>query len=152
MPLSKDLREFVECFNSNEVEYLIVGALAVSWHGYPRYSADIDFFVRPVAANAERVLRAIRQFGFGSLDISLEDLTTPDRVIQLGNEPNRIDVMTSISGVGFAEAWATRESGEIDGLAVNFIGRAALLRNKSASGRGKDRIDLEELRKQDPPR
>ena len=150
MPLSKDLREFVECFNSNEVEYLIVGALAVSWHGYPRYSADIDFFVSPVMANAERVLRAIRQFGFGSLDISLDDLTTPGRVIQLGNEPNRIDVMTSITGVSFAEAWESRVTGEIDGLPVNFIGRAALLRNKAASGRGKDRIDIEELLKQDP--
>lgn len=64
MPLSKDLREFVECFNSNEVEYLVVGALAVSWHGYSRYSAGIDFFVRPDPVNAERVLRSLRHFGF----------------------------------------------------------------------------------------
>ena len=150
MPLSKDLREFVECFNSNDVEYLVVGALAVSWHGYPRYSADIDFFVRPDRANAERVLKALRHFGFGSLDISIDDLTKPNQVIQLGNEPNRIDMMTSISGVGFDEAWGARESGLIDGIAVNFIGRAALLRNKAASGRSKDRNDLEELLKQAP--
>ena len=70
MPLSRDLREFIECLNSNEVEYLIVGALAVSWHGFPRYSADIDFLIRPSHANAARVLRALSQFGFGSLDIS----------------------------------------------------------------------------------
>jgi hypothetical protein len=75
MPLSKDLREFIECLNSNKVEYLVVGALAVSWHGLPRYSADIDFPIRPSHANAERVLWALSQFGFGSLDISASDLT-----------------------------------------------------------------------------
>ena len=150
MPLSKDLREFVECLNSNKVEYLIVGALAVSWHGFPRYSADIDFFLRSSQSNAERVLQAIRQFGFGSLDITVDDLMAHGRVIQLGHEPNRIDLLTSISGVGFEEAWSTRVEGKIDGLAVNFIGREALLLNKASTGRAKDRIDLEELTKQKP--
>ena len=150
MPLSKDLREFIECLNSNRVEYLVVGALAVSWHGYPRYSADVDFLVRPSRANAELLLSAIRQFGFGSLDISINDLTAPGKVIQLGYEPNRIDLMTSVTGVGFDEAWQTRASGDLDGVPVNFIGRAALLRNKESTGRAKDRIDAEELRKQDP--
>jgi hypothetical protein len=82
MPLNRDLREFVECLNSNKVEYLIVGALAVSWQGYPRYSADVDFLIRPTQENAERVLQALRQFGFGSLDISLTDLTASSKVIQ----------------------------------------------------------------------
>jgi hypothetical protein len=81
MPLSRDLREFIEYLNSNEVEYLVVGALAVSWHGFPRYSADIDFLIRPSHANAERVLRALSQFGFGSLDISTADLTLTGREI-----------------------------------------------------------------------
>jgi hypothetical protein len=148
MPLSKDLREFVECLNSNRVEYLVVGALAVSWHGFPRYSADIDFFLRASHANAERVLQAIRPFGFGGLDIAVDDFVTPGRVIQLGREPNRIDLLTSISGVGFEDAWSTRVEGEIDGLPAAFIGRDALLRNKAATGRAKDRIDIEELRKQ----
>ncbi len=151
MPLSRDLREFVECLNSNRVEYLIVGALAVSWHGYPRYSADIDFFIRPTPENAELILKSLRQFGFGTLDITLSDLTTPGRVIQLGYEPNRIDLMTSISGLTFDEAWQTRVAGEIDGLRVALIGRAALLRNKETSGRAKDKIDAEELRKQGGP-
>ena len=151
MPLSKDLREFVECLSSNNVEYLVVGALAVSWHGYPRYSADIDFFVRATTANADRVLMAIQQFGFGSLGITLEDFTAPGRVVQLGLEPNRIDLMTSISGVSFDDAWQTRVKGELDGIAVNFIGRSALLRNKDSTGRGKDRIDAEELRKLERP-
>ena len=150
MPLSKDLREFVECLNSNGVEYLIVGALAVSWHGYPRYSADIDFFISASEENAARLLLAIQQFGFGSLGLTVEDFTAPARVIQLGHEPNRIDLMTSISGISFEEAWQTRAPGDLDGILVHFIGREALLRNKEASGRGKDRIDVEELRKQKP--
>ena len=107
MPLSSDLREFIECLNSNEVEYLVVGALAVSWHGFPRYSADIDFLIRPSRANADRVLRALSQFGFGSLDISSSDLTVTGKVIQLGYEPNRIDLMTSVTGVSFDDAWMT---------------------------------------------
>jgi hypothetical protein len=74
--------------NSNKVEYLVVGALAVSWHGFPRYSADIDFLIRPSHANAELVLRALTQFGFGGLDISAADLTIPGKVIQLGYEPS----------------------------------------------------------------
>jgi hypothetical protein len=135
--------------NSNKVEYLIVGALAVSWHGFPRYSGDVDFLIRPTTDNAARVLRAIAQFGFGSLDIAIEDLAVPGKVVQLGYEPNRIDVMSSITGVTFDEAWAERSTGELDGLPVGFIGRKALLRNKDATGRSKDLIDAIELRKQD---
>ncbi len=150
MPLSKDLKEFVECLNSNSVEYLIVGALAVSWHGFPRYSADIDVLVGTSSRNAARLLTAIRQFGFASLDITLEDFAVSGRVIQLGREPHRIDLLTSISGVTFEEAWQSRCAGTIDGVTVNFIGRTALLRNKEATGRAKDRIDAEELRKVNP--
>jgi hypothetical protein len=116
----------------------------------PLRSADVDFLVRPGRANAERLLSALHQFGFGSLDISIDDLTAAGKVIQLGYEPNRIDLMTSISGVTFDEAWETRSSGDLDGIPVHFIGRAALLRNKESTGRAKDRIDAEELRKQDP--
>ncbi len=145
MPLSPDLREFVECLNSRKVEYLIVGALAVSWYGFPRYSADIDFFIRAEVENAERLLAALQDFGFGSLPLSIEDFTTSNRVVQLGQEPNRIDLMTTISGVTFDEAWATRVPGSVDSLPVQYIGRDALLRNKAASGRPKDRIDIEAL-------
>ena len=149
MPLSKDLREFIECLNSNEAEYLVVGAFAVSWHGFPRYSGDIDFLVRPTPENAAFVLRAIADFGMGSLGISVDDLAVPGKVVQLGFEPNRIDLMSSVTGVTFEEAWAEKESGQLDGVPVHFIGRAALLRNKDATGRSKDLIDAAELRKQD---
>ncbi len=127
--IGKDLREFIECLNANEVEYLVVGAPAVSWHGSPRYSAEISF--RANAVNADRVIRAIRQFGFGSMDIGTEDLLLPGRVIQRGQEPARIDLPTSITGVEFEDAWSTHVEGTIDMLAVNFIGLKELPRNKA---------------------
>jgi hypothetical protein len=149
MPLSTDLREFIECLNSNKVDYLVVGALAVSWHGFPRYSADIDFLIRPSHANAERVLRRFLNSD-SAASISASDLTLTGKVIQLGYEPNRIDLMTSVTGVSFDDAWDDRAAGDLDGVPVNFIGRSSLLRNKDATGRAKDRIDAEELRKQKP--
>jgi hypothetical protein len=148
MPLTKDSREFIGCLHSNKVKFLIVGALAVSWHGFPRYSGDIDFFVRPGRENATRLMLALEQFGFGGLGITLDDLSAEDRVIQLGVEPNRIDLMTSISGISFEEAWESRVPATIDGVVVNFIGREALIRNKRASGRAKDLIDVHELTRQ----
>ncbi len=151
MSLHKDLREFIECLNLNRVEYLIVGSLAVAWHGYSRYSSDVDFLVRPSTQNAKLVLKAIRQFGFGSLDIDMDDLISPAKVIQLGLEPNRIDLMTSLTSVTFDDAWPTRSPGYLEGIPLNFIGKAALLRNKESTNRSKDRVDVEELRKL-PPR
>jgi hypothetical protein len=147
MPLNKDLREFVALLNSNGVEYLVVGAFAVAFHGFPRYTADLDLLVRPAAENAERVMRALSEFGFGSLDIQASDLQSPGRVIQLGVQPNRIDLLTAISGVSFDEAWARRSPGKLDGMEVQFIGRDALIRNKESTGRQKDLGDAEELRK-----
>jgi hypothetical protein len=100
MALTKDSREFIGYLRSNRVDFLIVGALAVSWHGFPRYSGDIDFFIRPSRENALRLMAALKDFGFGSLGITLDDLNAENRVIQLGVAPNRIDLMTSISGSG----------------------------------------------------
>jgi hypothetical protein len=147
MPLDKDLREFLGLLNSNGVEYLVVGAFAVAFHGFPRYTADLDLLIRPTGENADRVLRALSQFGFGSLGIRTEDLQSPGKVIQLGVKPNRIDLLTAISGVSFEEAWATRREAELDGIATRFIGRAALLRNKECTGRARDLGDAEELRR-----
>lgn len=152
MPLNKDWREFIELLNSNEVEYLVVGAFAVAFHGFPRYTADLDVLVRPTEENASRVLRALSEFGFGKVGISAADLRSPGMVVQLGTQPNRIDLLTAISGVSFEEAWAARRDAELDGIATHFIGRAALLRNKEHTGRAKDLGDAEELRKRDPER
>lgn len=150
MRLHKDLREFIESLNAAEVEYLVVGAFAVAWHGYPRFTADIDFLIRPSEANADRVIAALRAFGFGSLEISQEDLSKEDQIIQLGAKPNRIDLITSIAGVEFEDAWIHRVLGEIDGIAVSFIGREELIRNKESTGRAKDLGDADELRKREP--
>jgi hypothetical protein len=147
MPLSNDLREFVELLNSNGVEYLVVGGFAVFYHGFARYTGDIDFLVRANEANSHRVLAALSQFGFGSAGIHAEDFQSPDRVVQLGVPPNRIDILTSISGVSFDGAWDSRTAGMLDGVATQFIGREALIRNKESTGRAKDLGDADELRK-----
>jgi hypothetical protein len=151
MPLNSDLREFVELLNSHEVEYVIVGAFAVAWHGYPRYTADLDIFINAETSNALRVKTALERFGFSALDISIEDLSAPGKIIQLGVSPNRIDILTSISGVSFEEVWKTRATGQLDGIPVYFIGRESLLYNKEATGRARDLGDAEELRKRSNP-
>ena len=143
--LQNDLREFIALLNSHAVEYLVVGGHAVAFHGHPRFTGDIDFLVRPTAENAGRVLDAIHDFGFGSLQLTTEDFTTPERIVQLGLPPNRIDILTSISGVAFDEAWNGRVPAKLDEEAVNFLGFDALIRNKKASDRDKDRSDVAKL-------
>ena len=118
MRISKDLREFIELLNAKRVEYLVVGGFAVAWHGHPRFTADIDFLVRPDRANAELVVETLRDFGFASLRIAPEDMCRPDQILQLGVKPNRIDVITSIAGVSFEEAWAGRVPGSINAIPV----------------------------------
>jgi hypothetical protein len=144
--LQSDLREFIGLLNSHKVEYLVVGGHAVAFHGHPRFTGDIDFFIRASGENAERVLRALDAFGFGSLGITAADLTQPGQVVQLGRPPNRIDILTSISGVDFDSAWGARAPADLDGHAVNFIGAHELLTNKQASGRPKDLADAAKLR------
>lgn len=145
MKLQSDLREFVELLNSREVDYLVVGGHAVAFHGYPRFTGDIDFFVRPTRENADKIMDVLVAFGFGDLGLTRESFTTPDMVVQLGRPPNRIDLLTTISAVAFDDAWAGREQGKLDGVPVFFIGRDALIRNKQAASRAKDRADLEAL-------
>ncbi len=145
MKLDQDLREFIELLNAREVRYLIVGAYALAYHGHPRYTGDIDFFVEPSAENAERIAQVFNQFGFANIGVASEDFTVADQVVQLGIEPNRMDLMTSISGVTFDEAWNTREYGELDGMQVPFISRELLKRNKAAVGRKQDLADLDYL-------
>ena len=115
--------------NSNEVEYLLVGGYALAFHSVPRYTGGIDILLRNTAENAARVERAIAVFGFAAPGLVTADFLQPDRVVQLGLPPNRIDLLTSITGVGFDEAWAGREPAELDGLPVAFIGRLEFARN-----------------------
>ena len=145
MQLDKDLREFVELLNALNVRYMVVGAFAVAYHGYPRYTADIDVFIERSEENAERLVQVIEKFGFGDLNLSAGDFLQEDQVIQLGITPSRIDLLTFLSGVTFQEAWSTRENGEINGLMVPFISKEMLKRNKAASGRMQDLADLQRL-------
>jgi hypothetical protein len=145
MNLEKDLREFIELLNALNVRYMGVGAYAVAYHGYPRFTGDIDLFVELSPENAERIVNVIQRFGFSELGLSIQDFLKEDQVVQLGVAPNRIDILTALSGVAFQEAWATREQSEIDGLTVPIISKEMLKRNKAASGRPQDLADLEHL-------
>jgi hypothetical protein len=145
--LNEDFRDVLAEFVTGGVRFLVVGAHALAVHGIPRATGDLDLWVEPSGENAERALAALVRFGapVESLGITGRDLSTPGMVVQIGLPPRRIDVLTSISGVSFADAWATRVGYEVDGLDVPFIGREALIRNKRATGRAKDLADLEAL-------
>jgi len=145
MNLDEDLKEFIELLNAREVRYVVVGAYALAYHGRARYTGDIDVFVQPSEDNSQLVAQVIEQLGFASLGVVAADLSDPDQVIQLGVEPNRIDIMTSISGVTFEEARASRQYGEMDGVRMPFISRDLLERNKAAVGRKQDIADIEHL-------
>jgi hypothetical protein len=142
-----DFRDLLAELVANEVRFLVVGAHALAALGVPRVTADLDLWVEPTPANANRAWRALAAFGapLANLNIRETDLVQPERVIQLGLPPYRIDVLTSISGVDFAEAWAGRVGGILFEVPVAFIGREAFIRNKRASGRPKDLEDLRAL-------
>lgn len=123
----------------------MVGAHAVAFHAKPRHTKDIDVLVEPTHENAERLLRALEEFGFGGLGLTAADFAQEGRVIQLGYPPSRVDLITSIAGVGFDEAWAGRVSGRYGSAEVDYIGREALIRAKRAADRPQDRMDLEWL-------
>jgi hypothetical protein len=145
MRLQRDLREFIELLNSGSVEYAIVGGWALAFHGRPRYTQDIDILIRTSPRNAMRLMIAIDRFGFGSLGLAANDFLTAGQVIQLGQPPNRIDLLTSLTGVSPEEVWPSIEPGELDGVPVFFLGRDALIKNKKATDRPRDRADVEEL-------
>jgi hypothetical protein len=148
MEIRTDFKELLELFNRHKVEYLVVGGYALAFHGVPRVTGDIDLFVRPADENAERILAALKEFGFGSLDLSRKDFTTPGMVIQLGVPPVRIDIITRVSGVPWEQANAGKVAGRYADTPVFFIGRDDFLANKRATGRAKDLADIEVLGEQ----
>lgn len=148
--LNEDFKEFVALLNSNQVEYLIVGGYALAAYGHPRYTGDLDFWIGTDSANAHRVLTALEQFGFGALGISHQDLTTADRVVQMGFPPRRIDLLTSIDGVDFSPAFARRIAVQVDGHSLNFISLDDFKTNKRTTGRHKDLADLDALDRASP--
>lgn len=146
-PIEKDFEELLQLFNKHRVKYCIVGAYAVAFHAVPRYTKDIDLLVEPNEVNGSRIVAALADFGFGQLDISPADFAVPGRFIQLGYEPVRIDLSTSISGVTFSQVWKNRVRSTIGTQKVQYIGLKELIRNKKASGRKQDLADLDILRR-----
>jgi hypothetical protein len=145
MELAPDFDEFFGSLTEHEVEFLVVGAYALAYHGAPRFTGDIDVFVRPTPENGRRLLAAVTAFGFPTGDLRPADLTNPDRVLQMGVEPVQIHVMSAISGVTWDAAWAGRVTGRCGSRELPFIGRLEFVRNKRAAGRLKDLADLEAL-------
>lgn len=145
MVLNKDFREFIELLNANGVKYLIVGGYAVGFHGYPRYTKDLDIWMLVSEENAAHVLAALGQFGFGSMGLTLDDFMNPENFIQLGYPPNRIDLVMSCDGVEFESAYQSKITIEVEDLKINFIDLKNLRLNKLASGRPQDLADLDNL-------
>lgn len=145
MKLNKDLSEFVGLLNSRNIKYLVVGGHAVAFHGHPRFTGDFDFFIERSPDNAEALEKLISDFGFGALGIKASDFMQPEMVIQLGRPPYRIDLLTSITGVSFEEAWNRKVSGELGGIPVTYVSMQDLIANKRATGRAQDIADIEKL-------
>ena len=143
--IAEDLRDLLQAFIDHEVRFLVVGGYALAVHGHPRATGDLDVWVECSQANADRAYEALRAFDAPLDDLTVADLTTPGTVFQIGLPPVRIDILTRITGVEFAPAWADRRDTEIDGLRVPVIGRSALLANKRALGRTRDTADIELL-------
>jgi predicted nucleotidyltransferase len=144
--LNQDFKEFIASLNANQVRYLVIGGYAVAFHGYPRYTKDIDIWIERNEANAARMVEALEDFGFGSLGLQADNFVEADQIIQLGYPPARIDLITSAPGVDFEKCYASRVEVDIEGVRVNFIDLVNLRRNKRAVGRMQDLADLENLR------
>lgn len=145
MEVQRDFKELLALFNAREIEYIIVGAYALAFHGAPRYTGDLDILVRPDEENAKRILKALEEFGFGALGLSIGDFSAPERVVQLGVAPVRVDLVTSLTGLSWEEAVAGQVKGTYGDVTVHYLGKKEFIRNKRAIGRKKDLADLEAL-------
>jgi hypothetical protein len=141
----KDYEEFLELLNTHDVRYCIIGAFALAFHARPRYTKDMDILIEATTDNAKRLLVALGEFGFGSLGLTGEDFSTKGNIIQLGYEPVRIDILTSIEGLEFADIWKNRIQGPYGKQTVNYIDFQNLIRAKQLSNRAQDKADLELL-------
>ena len=143
--MNPDFVDLLRAFAAADVRFLIVGAYALAHHGRPRATGDLDIWIEPSTANADRVIQALTTFGAPLTDISAADFATAGIVFQIGVPPGRIDVLTDLTGLTFADAWQSREPGAFGALQVDYIGRDAFIRNKRATGRAKDLGDIEGL-------
>ncbi len=145
MKTEKDYEEFLELLNKHNVRYCIIGAFALAFHARPRYTKDMDIWIDASTDNANRLLIALNEFGFGSLNLAVEDFSTKGNIIQLGYEPVRIDLLTSIKGLEFEDIWKNRVRGPYGKQTANYIDRQNLIKSKKISNRPQDKADLELL-------
>jgi len=143
--MNPDFVDLLRAFIAADVRFLIVGAYALAHHGKPRATGDLDIWIDPTPENAPRVMRALAAFGAPLRDVTERDFAMPGTVLQIGVPPVRIDILTDLTGLTFAEAWPGREPGRFGALTTDFLGRDAFLRNKRATGRAKDLGDIEGL-------
>jgi len=147
MEVQPDFKDLLGLFNEHKVEYMIVGGYALAYHGAPRYTGDIDIYVKPDSQNAELIMKALADFGFSSVGLTIEDFKNPDKVIQLGVPPVRVDIITSISGILWKDAFLGCVDGKYGDVPVKYIGLNEFIINKRTTGRKKDLSDLEALGK-----
>lgn len=145
MKVERDYEDLLRLFNKHKVKYCIVGAFAVAYYAKPRFTKDMDILISPDAKNAKKAIKALGEFGFQSLDLVADDFTGEGKIIQLGYEPVRIDLMTSIAGCSFGEIWKNKTVGKYGKEKVYFIGLNELIKNKKALRREQDKMDLEIL-------
>jgi hypothetical protein len=145
MVLNQDFKEFIQSLSDHDVRYLIIDGYAVAFHEHPRYTKDLDTWIELGQGNAANILKALAQFGFGSLGLTEDDFLEPDQIIQLGFPPSRIDILTTLVGVDFDECFASKTITTIDNIQMNFIDLENLKKNKKATGRLQDLADLENL-------
>jgi hypothetical protein len=149
MEVQKDFKEFLALLNAHEADFMIVGGYALAFHGAPRYTGDIDVFIKPDSKNAQLIMKVLEELGFSSLELSIDDFKKKDSVVQLGLPPVRIDIITSISGVTWEQADASKEPGKYGEVPVFYIGKNQYVANKRAIGRAKDIADIEALGEED---
>jgi len=147
MELDKDFREFIELLSAHKVEYLVIGGYAVNFHGYPRYTKDIDFWIWMTKENSEKIMTVLMEFGFGSLGLKSDDFLVSENIIQLGYEPYRIDIIMNVDGLEFEPSYQNRSSVKIGNTLVDFLSIDDLILAKRYSGRLQDLADAEQLEK-----
>jgi hypothetical protein len=147
MSVNPDFKELFKILNEEQVRYLVVGAYAVTYHTEPRYTKDLDILIEPSVENAERVWTALVKFGAPMADATIQNFTDENMVYQIGVEPNRIDIMMSIAGLDFEQAWVSRATSQYGDQEIYILGLDALIVAKKASGRPQDMIDADSLEK-----
>lgn len=152
IPLPRDFRDFLKLLNANRIRYLVVGGYAVAYHGYVRYTGDLDIFVELSRENAERMTRALHEFGFDLPEVKPSLFLRRGKIIRMGYEPMRLEILNEIDGVTFEECYQRKQIARVSGLRINFIALPQLLKNKRASGRQKDLADVEALTPKRKPR